>query len=81
MWVYDYDCKKDVVCDVRWTAELCLLCEIYSKSSALWSNHWLRGAEVHRGVPHKRHHVSHCNLTAGMSQGSHMYPHNVVTPK
>lgn len=81
MWVYDYDCKKDVVCDVRWAAELCLLCEIHTKSSALWCDQGLHWAELPRGVSHWCHHVSYCNLTAGMSRGSPIYPHNVVTPK
>lgn len=73
MWVYDY--KKDAVCHVRWAAELSLLCEIHSNPSALEADQGLHRAELPRGVSHRCHHVSRCDLTAGMSQGSPTYPH------
>lgn len=67
------------ICHIRWTAELCLLCEIHPKSFALRSDQRLHRAELPRGVSYRCHYVSN-QLTAGVSQGSPIYPHKVVTP-
>jgi len=74
------DCKKDALFAIRRAAELCLLCEIHSKTSALRCDQGLHRAELPRGVSHRCHHVSRCDLTSE-SRGSPSYPHNVVTPK
>lgn len=59
-------CVCVCVCVARWAAETCLLRQIHSHTSEFQSDQRFRGAEFPRGVPHRRHHVSH--LTTGCHQ-------------